>query len=218
MGSTTGKIRCGAMRRRGFTLIELLVVIGIIAILLGITLPVLSKMRASSNRVTCRAQLKDIGNLFQMYLHESKDRLPRVNPLPSFAPPINGFPYLVEVFSPYTKGVRSGWRCPSDRITQEMNRTENARATDPRYLGAGLSSGALTYYEREGSSYEYNTWLNAFSGGETFTKALAEAREMMGITQNQFRLFNDFEPFHGKKGTQGSTNFLFADWHVGDIE
>src|SRR3954454_3400746 len=111
------------MRRRAFTLIELLVVIGIIAVLVGILLPTLTRMRMSSYRVTCRAQLKDLGNVFQMYLQDSKDHLPRVNPLPSFAPPINDFPYLIEVFMPYTKNVRKIFRCPSDHITREDNRT-----------------------------------------------------------------------------------------------
>src|SRR5687767_15770220 len=147
--------------RRAFTLIELLVVVGIIAILVAILLPTLGKIRASGYRVTCRAHLKDIGNLFQMYLQDSRDRLPRVNPLPSFVPPINSHPYLIDVFLPYTKNVRGGFQCPADFITRDENRTENAQPTDPRYLGNGLNSGALTYFDREGSSYEYNTWLNA---------------------------------------------------------
>src|SRR6476646_1464682 len=118
--------------RRGFTLIELLVVVGIIAIHVSILLPTLSGVRRASYRVTCRAQLHDIGNSFQMYLNDSKGRLPRVNPLPSFVPPINAFAYLPEVFDPYTKNVRKVWRCPADAITSDLNRTENAQPTDPR--------------------------------------------------------------------------------------
>ena len=208
------------MRRppRGFTLIEILVVVGILAILMGILLPTIAGARRSANRVTCRAQLHDVGNLFQLYLNEFKGRIPRVNPLPSFTPPINSFPYVVEIFDRYTKNSRKVWHCPADAITRDANRTDNARPTDPRYLGNDLDSGALTYFRREGSSYEYNTWLNAYNGGDMFVDAIHQAQERFGIDAAHLRIFNDFEPFHGKKGTPGSTNFLFADWHVGDLE
>src|SRR5438876_3605064 len=92
---TAGKAQMRGVR--GFTLIELLVVCGIIAILLAILLPTIAGARRQSRAVTCRAQLKDLGNLFNLYLIDSKGRIPRVNPLPSFTPPINSFPYIVEV-------------------------------------------------------------------------------------------------------------------------
>jgi prepilin-type N-terminal cleavage/methylation domain-containing protein/prepilin-type processing-associated H-X9-DG protein len=112
-----------------FTLVELLVVIGIIALLISILLPSLSRAREEGNRIKCLSNMRQLAQAFIMYANShQKDTLPRpagggattedwiywettrdINES-RIAPFISGSKFNVEVL-----------RCPSDNWAERTN-------------------------------------------------------------------------------------------------
>lgn len=78
--------RSGHSGRRGFTLIELLVVVSIIALLVSILMPALSRARRQTRRTVCTSQLKQYGIASYTYAAQNK----------GYAPPLTvpGYPWV----------------------------------------------------------------------------------------------------------------------------
>lgn len=174
-------------RKQIFTLIELLVVIGIIGVLGGLMFPVLSNVRKKAQSTSCISNLKQIGYSMMSYLNDNESIFPNAAQKPTINTSLTP---ISEMLILYAKDAKV-FQCPEDKKTEHY------------WLNNSIDK---TFYDAEGSSYEYESML----GGVVFNDKIGPGRK----EPNLALMLSDYECFHNKASEANSKNYLFADGHV----
>lgn len=121
--------------RRGFTLIELLVVVSIIALLVSILLPALSRAREAAKNALCKNNEHQILTGFNIFAAENNACLPPVK----CGPWLHDVPYRTTDYIIESGGDRKTLYCPLDKIRDPeknffWNHPERGAAWDPTTL------------------------------------------------------------------------------------
>jgi len=98
------------MKRKAFTLVELLVVLAIIAVLISILLPSLSKVREQAKRIACAANLRTLGQASMNFANEHKGYFPTAwgYGQDNFANVGVAFPPILSLNTIYSSDLTSG--------------------------------------------------------------------------------------------------------------
>lgn len=167
-------------KRKGFTLIELLVVIAIIALLMGILMPALQRVKKQVRNIICKANLNQYGLAGRMYLDDNEGSFPysftwlyedggRGHRWHDASQSLNLHPELGGEFWPYLKD-KDIHLCPEFNIVAKMVGTHQNETIplEPQY------------------SYCMNSYLN----GDAWGAVPSQYRTNMANVRNEFQVKN----------------------------
>ena len=219
--------------RRGFTLVELLVVIGIIAVLIGILLPALSRAREQARGAQCLSNLRQLGLGLQLYRGDNRDYYPPRKMFIGFTSYESVYYWTgkagnyANMYALATSDKRYINRYIVPRITAGVEfPLAHCPSDDGAYNGYGNSYTA-NYYSGSGSpsgrfytlidTKDIEGWRGIKGAMVRMPSEFIVAGENAGVAQ-AFADSNiaNYKRFHYVK--QDRWNMLFADGHAAGVE
>lgn len=228
--------------KAGFTLVELLVVIGIIALLIAILLPALSKARQAANTAACSANLHTMGQALMLYINQSRH-------YPGAQSALDGGGVAFGIWAPRLRNMMDGnqkvfW-CPATEVSHQWNSQENTGPVATlAHDGWGYNVGEhVLQVDSKQFSYGYNDWgtvdpyqdpyvglggdcwtSNAKKWREPNASVVKRSAECIIITDSRARATGsgkwlmNVDPRNPDEGPadlhSGGSNVLFCDGHV----
>ena len=197
----------------GFTLIELLVVIGIIALLIGILLPVLANARKEAIAISCGSSLRQMGIGLGVYGNDYRERGPYAGAIidwDNLDPDTNNAPWMQQL-NTYIENKEFFSGCsayPADAGPYHYFLSNRAEAA------FNIARGATTVQQIRGSvegpMIRFPSAFIAIADNQRSNFSAIDADKDNYTLQSIFGSGANFwEPHH-----RGSMNLLFADSHV----
>lgn len=197
---------------RAFTLIEVLVVVAIIALLVSILLPSLSKARAQAKSVACKGNLHDLGTAFNIYAETFKGYFPIT--------PNSGKDTFWSLYRTRLLKSRDVLLCPStENVIREftlqkpaitMESAENNDVLIP--VGDDTDIDKVAPEGRRdssgGHSYEYNGVFNNNKERKFSTAKHHKRNTFFRLPFHNLLLVHDNDNHQDSVGTLGCTNSL----------